>query len=42
MGHIPAVGESIVVNDWEFTIVEMDRHRVEQVRLVHLAGDDHE
>jgi CBS domain containing-hemolysin-like protein len=40
LGHIPAVGESIVVNDWEFTVVEMDRHRVEQVRLVHLATDE--
>ncbi|WP_425455258.1 hemolysin family protein [Allorhizocola rhizosphaerae] len=40
LGHIPQVGEELVVDGWEFTIVEMDRHRVEQVRLVHLAGDD--
>jgi CBS domain containing-hemolysin-like protein len=40
LGHIPTVGESMVLNDWEFTVVEMDRHRVEQVRLVHLATED--
>lgn len=40
LGHIPTVGESLQVNDWEFTVVEMDRHRVEQVRLVRLSGDD--
>lgn len=40
LGHIPTVGESLQVHDWEFTVVEMDRHRVEQVRLVRLSGDD--
>lgn len=39
LGHIPRVGEVLQIDGWEFTIVEMDRHRVEQVRLVRLAGD---
>ncbi|MEU8000728.1 hemolysin family protein [Catellatospora sp. NPDC049111] len=42
LGRIPVVGDALVANDWEFTVVEMDRHRVEQVRLVQLAGDDDE
>ena len=42
LGRIPVVGDALVANDWEFTVVEMDRHRVEQVRLVRLAGDDDE
>lgn len=40
LGHIPHAGETVVVDGWEFTIVEMDRHKIEQVRLVHLTGDD--
>ena len=27
-------GESVVEKDWEFTVVEVDRHRIEQVRVV--------
>jgi len=36
------VGERVELGDWEFTVVEMDKHRVEQVRLVQRAedGDD--
>jgi CBS domain containing-hemolysin-like protein len=33
-GHIPVVGESITEDGWEFTVMEVDRHRVEQVRVV--------
>jgi CBS domain containing-hemolysin-like protein len=40
LGHIPAVGERVELGDWEFTVVEMDRHRVEQVRLVKRAEDE--
>lgn len=40
LGHIPEVGETVSFGDWEFTVVEMDRHRIEQVRLVERAGDD--
>jgi len=34
LGHIPVVGESLEENGWEFTVVEVDRHRIEQVRVV--------
>jgi CBS domain containing-hemolysin-like protein len=34
LGHIPNVGETVRQNGWEFTVVETDRHRVEQVRVV--------
>jgi len=33
-GHIPAVGESLEDRGWEFTVLQVDRHRVEQVRVV--------
>jgi CBS domain containing-hemolysin-like protein len=34
LGHIPVVGESLAEDGWEFTVMEVDRHRVEQVRIV--------
>jgi CBS domain containing-hemolysin-like protein len=34
LGHIPTVGESLQEHGWEFTVVEVDRRRVEQVRVV--------
>ena len=34
LGHIPVVGESYEERGWEFTVTEIDRHRVEQVRVV--------
>ena len=34
LGHIPVVGESLEEDGWEFTVMEVDRHRVEQVRVV--------
>jgi CBS domain containing-hemolysin-like protein len=34
LGHIPVVGESLEEGGWEFTVMEVDRHRVEQVRVV--------
>ncbi|MDI1464211.1 hemolysin family protein [Catellatospora sp. KI3] len=40
LGRIPAIGDAVEVHGWEFTVVEMDRHRVELVRLAQLAGDD--
>jgi CBS domain containing-hemolysin-like protein len=33
-GHIPVVGESLEDRGWEFTVMEVDRHRIEQVRVV--------
>ncbi|MEV4705615.1 hemolysin family protein [Actinoplanes sp. NPDC049316] len=34
LGHIPVPGESLEEEGWEFTVMEVDRHRVEQVRVV--------
>jgi CBS domain containing-hemolysin-like protein len=34
LGHIPKEGESVVADGWTFTVIEVDRHRVEQVRMV--------
>ena len=34
LGHIPVAGETVEEHGWEFTVVEVDRHRVEQVRVV--------
>jgi CBS domain containing-hemolysin-like protein len=33
LGHIPTVGEGLDEHGWEFTVVEVDRRRVEQVRV---------
>jgi CBS domain containing-hemolysin-like protein len=33
LGRIPAPEESVVEGDWEFTVVGVDRRRVEQVRV---------
>ncbi len=45
LGHIPVTGETVDHNGWEFIVVEVDRRRVEQVRVVRSAsaaqeGDD--
>ena len=42
LGHIPAVGETVEENGWEFTVVEVDRRRVEQVRVTRPEDDDHD
>lgn len=34
LGHIPVVGESLEYHGWEFTIMDVDRHRIEEVRVV--------
>jgi CBS domain containing-hemolysin-like protein len=34
LGHIPTVGETVEDNGWEFTVVEVERHRIAQVRIV--------
>jgi CBS domain containing-hemolysin-like protein len=33
LGHIPVVSESLEYEGWEFTVVEVDRHRIEQVQV---------
>ena len=41
LGHIPVVGETVVENGWEFTVVEVVKRRIEQVRVVRpLEYDD--
>jgi CBS domain containing-hemolysin-like protein len=40
LGHIPVVGETVEEAGWEFTVVEVDRHRLEQVRVVRPAEPD--
>ncbi|MFC7546280.1 hemolysin family protein [Plantactinospora sp. GCM10030261] len=34
LGHIPLPGETVLDGGYEFTVVEVERHRVEQVRVV--------
>ena len=34
LGHIPVAGESIEEGGWEFTVMEVDRHRIEQVWVI--------
>ena len=34
LGHIPVPGETVEQGGYEFTVVEVDRHRIEQVRVV--------
>jgi CBS domain containing-hemolysin-like protein len=40
LGHIPVPGETIDERGWEFTVVEVDRHRIEQVRVVRPEESD--
>jgi CBS domain containing-hemolysin-like protein len=34
LGHIPRSGETVDEQGWEFTVVEVERHRIEQVRVI--------
>ncbi|MFC4019528.1 hemolysin family protein [Micromonospora sp. GCM10011542] len=40
LGHIPLAGETVEADGWEFTVVEVDRHRIEQVRVLRPAEPD--
>jgi CBS domain containing-hemolysin-like protein len=40
LGHIPIGGESITEDGWEFTVVEVERRRVEQVRVARAEDTD--
>jgi CBS domain containing-hemolysin-like protein len=40
LGHIPVEGETVVEDGWEFTVVEVDRRRVEQVRVARRDSAD--
>jgi CBS domain containing-hemolysin-like protein len=40
LGHIPVAGESITEDGWEFTVVEVERRRIEQVRVARAEATD--
>jgi CBS domain containing-hemolysin-like protein len=40
LGHIPVAGETIEESGWRFTVIEVQRRRVEQVRVVAPEADD--
>jgi CBS domain containing-hemolysin-like protein len=40
LGHIPRVGETVTEDGWEFTVVEVERRRVEQVRVSRTHPDE--
>jgi CBS domain containing-hemolysin-like protein len=40
LGHIPVAGETVRVPGWEFTVVEVERRRIEQVRVARTAEVD--
>jgi CBS domain containing-hemolysin-like protein len=40
LGHIPVAGETVVEGEWEFTVIEVLRRRVEQVRIVAPEPDE--
>jgi CBS domain containing-hemolysin-like protein len=42
LGRIPVAGETVSVPGWEFTVVEVERRRIEQVRIVRTDQDDPE
>lgn len=39
LGRIPAPGDGLTYGGWEFTVIEVNRRRVEQVRVTGPAGD---
>ncbi len=38
LGHIPQPGETLIEHGWEFTVIEVERRRIEQVRVVAPEG----
>ena len=40
LGHIPVAGETVEESGWRFTVIEVQRRRVEQVRVVAPEADD--
>ncbi|MDT5035408.1 MAG: magnesium and cobalt exporter, family [Micromonosporaceae bacterium] len=40
LGHIPVAGEIVTEAGWEFTVVEVDRRRIEQVRVARVDPAD--
>jgi len=42
LGRIPVAGETVSTPGWEFTVVEVERRRIEQVRVVRTDRDESE
>jgi CBS domain containing-hemolysin-like protein len=40
LGHIPVEGETVAEHGWEFTVVEVERRRIEQVRVTRPEATD--
>nr|WP_042180728.1 hemolysin family protein [Kibdelosporangium sp. MJ126-NF4]CEL14548.1 Magnesium and cobalt efflux protein CorC [Kibdelosporangium sp. MJ126-NF4]CTQ88913.1 Magnesium and cobalt efflux protein CorC [Kibdelosporangium sp. MJ126-NF4] len=40
LGRIPEVNDEVVVDGWRITVMRMDRHRVAELRVTRLAGQD--
>ena len=40
LDHIPKVGEKLVLNGWEYEVLEMDKNRVVRVRINPLPEED--
>jgi CBS domain containing-hemolysin-like protein len=40
LGHIPVEGETVTEGAWEFTVVEVDRRRIAQVRVTRPENPD--
>ncbi|MEN3304289.1 MAG: magnesium and cobalt exporter, family [Micromonosporaceae bacterium] len=40
LGHIPVEGETVTEHGWEFTVVEVDRRRIAQVRVTRPEDPD--
>jgi CBS domain containing-hemolysin-like protein len=39
LGRIPSTGDSVVLDGWTITVVEMDRHRVAELRLIRTRAE---
>jgi CBS domain containing-hemolysin-like protein len=40
LGHIPVEGETVDEHGWQFTVIEVDRRRIEQVRVIRPVDAD--
>jgi CBS domain containing-hemolysin-like protein len=42
LGRIPTTGTTVESHGWEFTVIEVERRRIEQVLVVAPPADDHD
>jgi CBS domain containing-hemolysin-like protein len=40
LGHIPDVGEDVVVDGWRLTVMRRDRNRIAELRLARAGSTD--